>query len=171
MNDPGKKKKVWWFEPRWSYWLRLKAELAAILRFTLWFRVAVVSLLLTGLLATLVKRYVPDLEFDWFVALAKSFSVFVGMALFIGALFCIPPMITVNRHGIVRQHGQSVCWCRRADIRSIILDTSDRAHPLIRVEVAAKTIEAGIAPKVSPAGLTDFLRTMFPELSIMERRF
>ena len=78
-------------------------------------------------------------------------------------------MISVNRHGVSRQQGQSAHWRRRGDIRRITVVTTDPGRPLLRVESAGRPFEAGIAARVAPSELMAFLKRSFPELLVEEQ--
>jgi hypothetical protein len=72
-----KPKSFLWSEPKWSYRPRTKAELSRILDLKMWLRIIFMVAFLIAALAYAVKRAFPDLEFDWFGALAMSVGVCV----------------------------------------------------------------------------------------------
>jgi hypothetical protein len=168
-------KELFWVEPRWSYIPRLRTEMAEIkqilMRVWVWLRIVLIAILLTVLLARWAKRAMPDLEFDWAAQLALSIAtVFIGLFCFIGLLWLIPPFVFVNRRGVSRLHGGTF-WRRRAEIRRIIIDTTDPAHPRFSIEAADnKPFECGLGGKVSAAALASFLRETLPELTVEEKK-
>lgn len=149
----------------------MRQELADLFQPKLWFRILAISIIAVMVLAWMIKRAVPTLEFDWATALAKSFGAcFLGISLMIGLFFLIPPIININVRGVSRQHGQSVHWRVRPDIRHITVDLTEPTRPLLLVETSGKPLKAGIAHKVSTAELVTFLRKIFPELLIEEKK-
>jgi hypothetical protein len=138
----------------------------------MWLRLFAVLILFTVVAAYLLKRAVPDLEFDWAGQLARSIGVMVlGVVCFYGLSWLIPPFIVINANGVARQEGGHVVWRRRADIRRIIIDATDPARPRLNIEATGKKpFERGIAGKVSAAALADFLRATFPELAVEEKK-
>ncbi len=165
-------KSLWWFEPRWSYWPRLIKEVSTILQLKTWLRIVAIVILLTVLLASAVKRALPDFQFDWAGRLAMSIGGLVlGLAGCLGAYWLIPPIIRVHAKGISRQQGQGASWRLRADIRRLTIDTTDPGRPRLSIEATGKKpFECGIATKVSVAALAAFLRATFPELAVEEKK-
>ena len=143
-----------------------------IMQLKMWLRIVVIVILLTVLAAQSLKRAMPDLEFDWAGKLALSIAaVFSGLACYIGLFWLIPPFIWVNAKGVMRLHGNSHFWRRRAEIRRMTIDTTDPARPRMNVEaVDNKPFECGIAGKVSATALAAFVRETLPELTVEERR-
>ena len=167
----AKPKSVHWFEPKWSYRPRLKAELSQILNLKMWLRIMSVIVLLTVALAYAVNRAVPDLEFNWFAALATGIGALaIGMTGMATVLWFVPPQITINHKAISRQQGQSSHSILPGNIRCITIDTTNPARPLLHVETADRPLECGVAVKVSPLILAQFLRELFPELLVVEKR-
>jgi len=169
-------KELFWVEPRWSYIPRLKMEMAEIkqvlMQIKTWLRIIAISILLTVLLAQCLKRAMPELEFDWAAQLALSIAtVFIGLFCFIGLLWLMPPFVWVNRRGVSRLHCGSTFWRLRAEMRRVMIDTTDPAHPRLNIEaVDNKPFDCGIAGKVSAAELASFMRRTFPELPVEEKR-
>jgi hypothetical protein len=160
-----------WFEPKWSYRPRLKAELLGILNFKMWLRISLVVVLLTGLLVLAVKREFPDLEFNWILTLLASLGwVVVALYAFIAFLWFMPPYITIDHQGIFCQQGRSVEPRLRSDIRCVTIDVTNPSRPLLLVESTKRAVKCGIPPQVSLPELRQFLRDAFPELPVTETR-
>jgi hypothetical protein len=175
MNTESKSpKSLWWFEPRWSYVPRVKGEMSFLflVQFKMWLRVLVEVILLTALLAYYVKREIPDLDFDWAGNLAFVIGAFIlALGGFVALSFILPPIVAIKSAGVTRQEGQHAIWRRRADIRRITIDVTDPSRPLLKIEAAGKKpFESGISAKVSTAELTAFLRSIFPELSVEQKK-
>ena len=172
MKPPEKKLMSFqWFEPRWSYQSRLKAELSRVLDLKMWIRIVAIVILLTILLACAAKRAFPGLEFNWGAALGASIGVCLMMLMLMAAiLWFTSPVVRINPKGIFYQHGQSTRQRLRSDIRRITIDVSNPARPFLCVESSSRPLECGIPPQVSPENLTVFLRELFPELPVTEKR-
>jgi hypothetical protein len=165
-------KSLSWAEPRWSFLPRQKKEMSELAQFKLWLRVLGVVIFLTALLAYAFKRKMPDLEFDWARNLAASIGLFILAAgCFAGLIWFVPPIIRITSKGVSRQVGQHVYWLLRQDIRHITIDVTDPSRPLLKMEAAGKkSLECGIAAKVSATDLAKFLREKYPELALEERQ-
>ncbi len=159
-------KSLWWFEPRWSYTPRLKKEIWEMFQIKMWLRILAIVILLTVLIAYFVNRAIPDFEFEWAARLAFIIGAMaLSLVCYLGLFWVIPPIIGVNGRGVSRQGQGHISWRLRADIRRITIDSTDPARPLLHIEASGKkTIECGIAMKVSVANLAAFLRATFPEL-------
>jgi len=162
--------KLWWWEPRWSYRPRFKAELGVLANHRVWLRICLWAAVIVTPLALALRYAVPDLEFNWFKGIALSFLAFL---LYAGVAFSLywwmPPIVRLSDKGVSRQQGQHVHWRLRRDIRRIVVDTTALAHPVLRVETTGKPLEAGVSAKVGPEELLKFLRQAFPELLVEER--
>ena len=166
----SKTKSCQWSEPTWSYRPRLKAEFSRLLEPRMWRRVLVIVALLTIVLAWAIKRVIPDLEFNWFAALAKAAGILIfSLAAMFAVFWWLPPGIRIWSKGVTRQQGNAVEIRQRRNIRCITIDTAEAARPWLRIESAGRPLECGIAAKVSPAALALFLREQFPEISVVEK--
>ncbi len=155
--------KIRWAEPRWSYRARLKSELATVFRVDLWLRIMLWVILITAGMAYAVKKDVPDLQFNWFRALAASLGVFaIYFGSFVALIWFLPPLIQINHKGITRQHGNSVGWRLPKDIQSITVDARDSCHPHLCVICPdKKPWDLGIGEKVNILELVNCLRDNF----------
>jgi hypothetical protein len=171
-TDAKKPESLKWFEPSWSFRPRLKQEMARVLNLWMWVRIFVVALLLVILLASLVTRTVPNLEFDWTYAFIVAFGgIVLYLAAFIAFLWFIPPSVEINAKGVCRQQGNHAIWRRHADIRHIILDRTLLERPRLCVEAAGKKVfDCGIASEIGLDSLVAFLREIFPDRVIEERK-
>ncbi len=166
----AKPKSVQWFEPKWSYRPRLKTELCQILNLKMWLRIASVVVLLTVALAFVIKRTVPDLEFNWIAALAKGIGgLAIGMTGMATVLWFFSPTIKIWNKGIMRQQGSSHHMLLLSDIRQISVDATNPSQQWLRVETVKKPFECGIADKISPTDLAQWLRESFPEIHVSEK--
>ena len=121
-------------------------------------------------MAHVAKRKMPDLEFDWIRNLAMAIGAFLAYLGFVAVLlWLIPPRIEINRKGISRQQGRTPHWRLRADIRRIVVDTTDGTKPTLSIESNRKPLAAGIASKISVTELIAFLRDNFPEALIEKK--
>lgn len=138
----------------------------------MWLRVVGLVILAAALLAHIVKRRFPDLEFDWIGGVAASITILAAMmGSFALALWAAPPVIQITPKGLSRQHGQSPRWRLRSEMRSITIDTSEPTHPRLLIEcVSKKPMECGIAPEVGLTVLAGFLRETLPELLVEEKQ-
>jgi hypothetical protein len=59
---------LWWWEPRWSFVPRIKRETAEILAPRKWLRILALSTAVILVLAFILRRALPDLEFNWLAA-------------------------------------------------------------------------------------------------------
>jgi len=170
-SHKDKSKSYQWTEPKWSYQPRAKAELSGILNLKMWLRIIFVVALLASSLAYIVKRAVPDFEFNWFGALATSFGALAFyMAVMFVVFWFVPPSIKIWNKGIMRQQGSTHRTLLRPNIHSITIDTSDSTRPLLRMETTGRPLECGIASNVSLPDLTAFLHNTFPESIVTEKR-
>ena len=141
-----------------------------LIRVTACLRVVMVCALVTVLLAIVLKRYVPDLEFDWGRALTVSFALFCGfMVIFVGLVYLVPSVIRISHRGIISQSGGAASSIFAADIRSVTVDASDPGHPLLCVLGKGKPLVAGIARKITPLQVVEVLKNNFPGIPIEER--
>jgi hypothetical protein len=137
----------------------------------MWLRVIAVTAVITAAFAWAAIRAFPDLEFNWIGAFLSSVGCLaVGFCFLCAFLWLIPPYIRVNRNGISRQQGQSALWRLREEIRRVVVDATDSAHPVVRVESTKKPFVAGLSAKIAPSELARFFRETFPELVVEELR-
>ena len=160
-----------WAEPKWSYQPQVKAELARMLNLKMWLRICFVSLLLAGLMNYAARQAFPDLEFDWFTAFTGSIVVLLFiLGMMFAILWFIPPVVRINDKAIRRQHGQSARTVMRSDIRSITIDLANPSQPWLHIETGKRPFVCGIANNIFPTETVQWLKELFPEILITERR-
>lgn len=171
-TDTKKPKSLNWFEPPWSYRPRLKQELTCVFNLWTWVRIFVVALLLVVLLESFVTRAIPDLQFDWTYAFIVAFGgIVLSIAAFIALCWFVPPRVGINAKGVCLQQGNHASWLRHSDIRCIILDRTLLEKPRLCVQAAGKKeFNCGIASKIGLDSLAAFLREIFPDRVIEERK-
>ena len=171
-TDTKKPKSLQWFEPSWSFRPRLKQEWTRVMDLWMWVRVFVVALLLVVLLASFVTRAVPDLQFDWTYAFIVAFGgIVLSIAAYFAFLWFVPPSVSINTKGVCLQQGDHAGWLRHSDIRCIILDRTLLEKPRLCVQAAGKReFDCGIASKIGLDSLAAFLREVFPDRVIEERK-
>ena len=171
-TNAKKPKSLNWFEPSWSFRPRLRRDLACVLDLWTWVRIFVVALLLVILLASFVTRTVPNLQFDWtYACIVAIGGIVLSIASFIAFFWFIPPRVGINAKGVCRQQGNHAIWRRHSDIRRIILDRTHLERPRLYVEAAGKKeFDCGIASKIGLDALAAFLREIFPDGVVEERK-
>ena len=175
-TDTKKPKSLQWFEPPWSYRPRLKQELACVFNLWTWVRIFVVALLLVALLALVRYARGPQIfnsigqrppPTSWL-----SEGIVLSIAAFIALCWFVPPRVGINAKGVCLQQGNHASWLRHSDIRCIILDrTLLEEDPRLCVQAAGKKeFNCGIAWKIGLDSLAAFLREIFPDRVIEERK-
>jgi len=114
--------KIWWCEPRWHYvpkQIRGFRTILPLKRLRLCF---LVFGLITIVIALAMKIWLPNLQFDWLKAFVTSIAAFLGMMLLHLVVHnVVPPIVSIDRHGVRYSHGQTGMIFKHEDIFQVRL--------------------------------------------------
>lgn len=105
-----------WWEPSSRRVSEISRELTDIYSLPALVRIAIAVACISVIAAFLLKRYLPELEFDWVKATLKAFGIGCLMIAASSLLAFLPRQIRVTEKGIFITQGQSTSLIRYSNI-------------------------------------------------------
>ncbi|HLO39517.1 MAG TPA: hypothetical protein VK176_00730 [Phycisphaerales bacterium] len=147
------KRKVKWWEPRWSFAPRYRAEIGGTGIFSPWFwvRVMGVTAILLGAMVGFVWWQAPGAFIPWLQLAFAPFAIPCLLYFKVGLLYVLPPYIQVHAKGVHISHGDSGFIILMSKIRQVRISMDDCGRAMLVIAY----LDRKDRPKTRTVGISD----------------